>query len=211
MAGTMNEADLVTDLKASLNDAASVFTAATDGDFKRQLAAAALAFGAKRPRTMVGTITLVADQPQYDAPADFQGFKSSLWGISPARKFAPWEKTWTGRLPDVRLVETSSNPVTRKLELMPGPSGFQISALGAEFRFYYYAAHSVNASAALTTIQPGDRQLLILRAQVEALRELAVRNVTKPIVMREAMTSQARNGTASYLYEKLLSEFREAA
>ena len=44
MPGTMIEADLVLDLKASLQDAASVFFAGPDADFRRHLGVAALDF-----------------------------------------------------------------------------------------------------------------------------------------------------------------------
>jgi hypothetical protein len=212
MAGTMSEADLALDLKASLQDAASVFTAAASGDFKRHLACAALAFAFKRPRTLVGTVTLVADQPDYAAPAGFHAFGSSLWGIAPRAKVQPWDKCYPGRLPNLKVIETANDPaVVRKLYLDPPPTSAQISALGSEFRFYYYGNHVISADAAKTTIAAGDRGLLLLRAQAEAMRELAARNIAKPVIMREGMGSQARNGTPSYLYEKLMEEFGMAA
>lgn len=211
MAGSMSETDLALDLKASLQDSASVFSGAADSDFKRHLAAAAIAFSYKRPRTLVGAVTLVADQAQYDAPAGCHCYGSSLWGIAPRRRAQPWEKTWTGRMPMVRLVETANDPsLVRKLQLDPPPSAQQIAVLGADFRFYYYGAHVISTDAAKTTIVPGDRQLLILRAQAEAMRELAVRMVTKPVIMRDTMSSVSRNGTPAALYEKLLEEFMGA-
>jgi hypothetical protein len=205
----MSEADLADDLKASIQDAAKVFTAAGDADFKRHLATAALDFGRKRRRTLVGSITLVGDEAEYPAPADFLAFKSHLWGITPIARAKPWDKTWPGRLPDVRYVEKSDG--TKKLALEPPPITSQISALGSEFRFYYYAAHSVNATAASTTILPGDRGLLLLRAQAEAMKEMAMRNLMKPVMVREGMSSSPKNGTPSYLYEKFMTEFAEAA
>lgn len=207
MAGTMSESDLVADFKASLNDAANVFTAASDADFKRHLAAAALAFCSKRPRTLVGTLTLIAEQAQYDAPAGLHAPKSHLWGIAPRMKAQPWEKTWTGRLPDLRVVE-GATPAARKLQLDPPPTAHQIAVLGAEFRFYYFATHTIAADAANTSIAAGDRGLLILRAQAEAMRELAQRNVQRPVVVRDGFGSQTRNGTPGHLYEKFLEEFR---
>ena len=51
------------------------------------------------------------------------------------------------------------------------------------------------------------RSLLLLRAQAEACRELALRNVSKPVTMRDAVGSQPRNGTPSALYQMLLTEF----
>lgn len=211
MSGTMAEADLILDLKASLQDAATVFTGAGGSDFKRHLTTAALAMSDKRPRTVVGSVTLVADQPQYDVPAGFHRFGSPLWGIAPRAKVQPWEKGYPGRLPNARVIESSADPVTRKLYLDPPPTAAQISALGAEFRFYYYAAHAINADAAKTTVQAGDRGLLLLRAQAEALRELAVRMITKPVVIRDGMASVSRNGTPGGLYAALMDEFLAAA
>ncbi len=211
MPGTMSEADLAADLKASLQDSASVFTAAADADFKRHLAVAALALGEKRPRTLVGTLALVADQADYDAPALFLAYKSHLWGIAPRAAPKPWEKGYPGRLPNVRTVETSANPVTRKLSLDPPPIESHITVLGSEFKFYYQAGHVINAEAAQTTVAASDRGLLLLRAQAEAMREMAMRNIQKPVVVREGFSSQPRNGTPSFLYEAFLKEWREAA
>lgn len=210
MPGTMSEADLAADLKVSLRDAGETFTAADNADFKRHLAAAAQAFGEKRPRTLLGSITLVAEQALYDAPANLRRIKSHLWGIAPRMRSQPWEKTWTGRLPDLRLVE-GATPSARKLQLNPQPTAHQIAVLGAEFRFWYFANHEIASTAENTSITSDDRGLLILRAQAEAMRELAFRNVQKPVIVREGFGSQTRNGTPSHLYETLLKEFREAA
>jgi hypothetical protein len=202
----MIEGDLVADLCSSLNAAASVFTVNGDGDFKRHLATAALAFCRLRPRTLVASLTLVADQPEYEVPADFVTFKSSLWGIAPLPRSQPWEKSWPGRMPSVRYVETSGG--VKMLYLDPAPSALQISALGAEYRFYFYAAHTIDAAdAGKTTILPAERGLLLLRAQAEAMRELAMRNITKPVQMRDGVSSVTRNGTPAYLYEALIKEF----
>lgn len=206
MPGTMIEADLVADLKVSLRDAAGVFTTASDGDFKRMLGVAALAFGRIRPRTLVGSLTLVADQPEYPVPIDFLAFKSSLWGIAPLARAQPWEKAWPGRLPVARYLETAAD--TPKLYLDPPPSAAQISVLGADYRYYYYAKHKIDVSdAAKTTILPGERGRLILRAQAEAMRELAMRNIMKPVQMRDGVSSVTRNGTPAALYAALLEEF----
>jgi len=207
----MSQDDLVADLKASINDAASSFKAAADADFKRHITVSALALGEKRPRTLFSTLTLVAEQPAYPAPALFCAFKSHLWGIAPRSSPQPWEKGWPGKLPKVKVVETNDDPVTRQLHLDPPPTGAQIGALGTEFRFYFYGGHVVDATAAKTSVAPGDRGLLILRAQAEAMRELAMRNVNKPVMMREGIASQPRNGTPSWLYQELLKEWGQAA
>lgn len=208
MPGTMSRADLVADLKASLSDAAAVFTAANDADFKRHLDTAALDFTRVRPRTLLGSITLTAEESEYALPADLHAFKSSLWGIVPRVRTQPWEKTWPGRLPQARVAEVAG---ARRLVLAPAPTAQQISVLGAEFRFYYFARHAIGEQAADTTVQPGDRGLLLLRAQAEALRELAVRNAKKPVALRDGVSQAPRNGTPAALFQALLDEFEQAA
>lgn len=203
MSGTLAQADLVYDLKASLHDAVSVFAAAGDEDFERMLDAAALDMGRVRPRTLLGTLTLVADQDNYAAPADFLSYKSALWGIG---RIQPWEKHYPGRLPDVRQAVNGS---TRELHLLPAPTANQITVLGSAFRFYYFAGHVIGAAAADTTILAGDRGLLILRAQAEAMKEMAVRNSGKPVSMRDGISNMSRNGTPSYLYERLMADFEK--
>lgn len=207
MPSTMSQADLVADLKASLQDAANVFTAAADADFIRHLTAAALDMRRKRPRTLLGTITLVADQDAYAAPADFAAFKSDLWGIG-ARKYQPWEVNHPGRLPDV---SASGDAGAQTLYLSPAPTSFQIGVLGAAYKFYYYAAHSISATAASTTILPADRGLLLLRAQAEAMKEMSMRNIGKPVTMRDGMSQGPRNGTPSALFIELMKLFEGGA
>lgn len=178
----MSQADLVADLKASLHDAASVFTAATDGDFKRLLDAAALDMGSFRPRTILGSVILVAGQSDYAAPAGFAMFKSSLWGIAPIAAPRPWERGYPGKLPDAFESELAG---VRQISLTLPPTAEQIAQLGNQYLFYYFAAHVVDAVAANTTIKIADRGLLLLRAQAEAMRELAMRNIGKPVTVRD--------------------------
>lgn len=202
----MSQADLVADLKASLQDAAKLFVAASDADFIRHLVAAALDMARKRPRTLLGTLTLVADQDAYDAPADFVSFKSDLWGIG-ARRYQPWETNYPGRLPDVSVVGDVGAQV---IYLSPAPTAFQIGVLGSAYKFYYYAAHSISATAASTTIKAADRGLLLLRAQAEAMKEMAMRNIGKPVSMRDGLSQGPRNGTPSFLFETLMQQFEGA-
>lgn len=207
MPGTLSRDDLVADLKDSLQDAANVFTAANDADFVRHLDAAALFMGRLRPRTMLGTLTLVADQFNYAAPADFLSYKSNLWNIG-ARSVHPWEKNYPGRLPDVVAAVNGS---TRELHFLPAPTAQQISLLGSSFKFYYFAAHAIGDTAAATTLHAGDRSLLLLAAQAEAMKELSMRNLGKPVQMRDGLTNGPRNGTPAHLFEVLLRLLEESA
>ncbi|MBZ0104651.1 MAG: hypothetical protein K8H84_03380 [Sulfuricella denitrificans] len=208
MSGTMSQADLVADLKSSLHDSASVFTAETDGDFKRMLDASALDLTRFRPRTLLGTLLLQADQAEYAAPDDFVMYKSSLWGIAPIAAPKPWERNYPGRLPDAFETEVGG---ARMISLSVPPTAAQIATLGNQFLFYYFAAHAVDADAAKTTVKAADRSLLLLRAQAEAMRELAMRNIGKPVSVRDGMSGQPRNGTPSHLYTALMEEYERRA
>lgn len=209
MPGTMSEADLLADLKAALNDAAAVFTADNDADFKRHLANAALDFGRVRRRTLVGTLTLVADQHNYAAPDDMLGPKFPIWGVEDRRLSKPYDRDYPGRLPRMQLVEDAT--AGRELHLDPAPTSAQIGRFGATYRYYYYAGHRIGASAAATTIHALDRDLLLLRAAAEAMRELALRNSKKPVQLRDGLNSAPRNSTPSALAEWLLKEFERRA
>lgn len=202
----MSQADLVADHKAGLMDSADTFTAALDADFIRHLNNAALALSMRRPRTLLGTLALVADQTGYAAPADFHSFKASLWGSATTK---PWDKNWAGRLPNVAAVEVSGE---MEIHLDPAPTTAQISLLGSAYKFYYFAKHSISTTAASTTVRTGDRGLLLLRAQAEAMKEMALRNIKKPVQMRDGLASAPRNGTPAALFQALMDQFeREAA
>jgi len=206
MPGTMSRVDLLADYKASLQDASKVFTAANDTDFNRHLDVAALAMGRVRPRTLLGTLTLVADQFNYAAPADFLMYKSALWGVITAR-VSPWEKHYYGKLPNVSV---AVNGAVREMHLLPAPTALQITLLGAGFKFYYFAGHTIDTIAANTTILAVDRWVLLLRAQAEAMKEMAMRNIGKPVQMRDGISGGTRNGTPAYLYEQLMKMFEGA-
>jgi len=209
MAGTMSQADLVADLKAMLKDAAEKFTAASDADFKRHLDIAALDMDRVRPRRLNGELTLTADQPNYTAPADLLHIGYPLWGAAEKAARQPWDGNWPGRLPRITIIE---NGGTRELWLDPPPTAAQITDLGATYPFTYFAAHVVDANAANTTIRPGDRALLLIRAAAEALQELAHHSVVKPVQLGNAgVGSMPKNGTPGALAEKLLELFEGMA
>jgi len=204
----MSQANLVTDLKASLNDAAAVFSSPADLDFIRHLDHAALDFGRVRPRVRSATVTLVADQDSYTAPADAIDEHSLQWGRNQKRDLKPWDSQFPGALPRLDII---GDPGARMLVLNPSPSLRQINLLGATCPFRYFAAHSIDAVAANTTIRPEDRALLLLRAAAESMKELAMRGVKKPVSLRDGMHASAKNGTPASLHDQLMREFEALA
>ena len=205
MAGSMSSADLVSDLKRSLHDAASVFNAADDADFLRLLGLAAVAMQSKGPRTLLGTVTLTADEQQYPlALANFAQYKTHAWA---GRPVLPWDPCYPGALPRVSAAQEGAQWA---LVFDPAPSGKHIAAYGSTFRFWYFAAHAIGATAAETTLALPDRSLLLLRAQAEAMRELSMRNINKPVQVRDGFSGTPRNSTPAALYVALLEEWERA-
>jgi len=206
MSGSMSLADLVADLKVSLHDAANVFTAASDADFSRLLAVSAQDFGRHRPLLLSGSVTLIAGTASYDAPTDLAAFSRETWSVG--RTPQPWEATYPGALPRVSVI---GKPGARKLAFSPAPTDLQLTVLGSAFGFIYLAIHVIDSDATKTTVPPEDRGLLILRAQAEAMREMAMRNTGKPVTRVESgFSGIPRNGTPSHLFTVLMDEFKGA-
>lgn len=203
MPGTMSRADLRADLLASLQDAKAPFTDPVAQD--RLLNAAALDLGRVRPRVLRGQVVLAAFEWLYQAPVDMTGFKLATWGQGHGG-LQPWEKGWPGQLPVARFD-------AGMLMLSPPPTPGQIALLGADYEFLYYARHLIEDDAATTTIKPEDRGLLLLRAQAEACRELALRGVTKPVSLGPSgvgSVASASNGTPAALHQAFMAEFERA-
>lgn len=211
MANTMSMADLVASLKASLHDAAAVFVGAgatIDAEFERFLLQALPDMQLKRPATRLGTVTIEANFPRVAVGAlntGFSAFKTFLWGDG--LTIRPWEPAYPGPLPRVSATFAEQQ---WWLNFYPAPSAKQISAHGSKFDFWYYAEHAIGTLPADTTINQQDRGLLILRAQVEAMRELAIRNAGKPVQLRDGISGTPRNSTPAALAELLMRTFTEA-
>lgn len=209
MPGTMSLEDLTADLKASLHDTAGVFDSDGDATLKRFLAQALPDFVYKRPVTQLGSVTLVAGTPSYSLAAypTFAALKTYLWGDDRAMP-RPWEATYPGALP--RVCAERDAAAAWFLSLTPAPSALHLAALGASFSFWFYGQHVLGLDAVDTTVAAADRGLLLQRAQVEAMRELMVRNSAKPVQLRDGLSGTPRNSTPAALFELLLRHFREA-
>lgn len=205
--GAMQLSTLIEDLKASLGDAAAQFRAPVDGDFARLLGIAALDMQAKRPITKPASVQLMPLQARYLlGVADFAALKTHLWA-DPSLTPKPWAPDYPGNVP---RVAAQWDGTAWWLEFSPAPTMRQIAVWGSEFNFWYFAAQVLSDAVGGTTLGEADRGLLLLRAQAEAMRELAMRNVVKTQQMRDGYSGTPRNGTPAALFETLLREFREA-
>lgn len=208
--------DLLPDYRASLNDAAAVFgggsettnpadiSAAIDANLTRHLriAARALSADGKRPLLKSTVLTVVADQATYSpAPEDMIVPRTALWSSNGRPQ---WEQP-PPPVPAVYALDSGS------VDLSPAPTAEQIRFYGAQFRYTYLAGHAITDDASTSTLTDADRNLLILRAQVEAMREMAFRNIHKPVSMRNAGGgSMPSNMSPSALFEVLMNEYKAA-
>ena len=205
---SMGLSDLVEDLRGMLMTAGDKFDA--EGlAFARHLQTAALDLGRFRRRTLAASLTLIADQEAYAAPANFVQYKITTWGDRARSQRQPWDKNFPGSPPRVTVVETAQNGL--ELHLWPVPSAGQISDLGASFPFFYYAGHVLNETPALTTVRPADRHLLLIRAVAAALQELAHRGSTQPVKLGDGFGAMAKNGTPASLASDALELFERMA
>ncbi len=205
MPGSMSAADVVDDLKRSLGDAGNAFSAGADADWLRLLAVALVAMQGKRPRTLLGTLTLVQDEPSVAVTQpDFVQYKTNVWGTRPPQ---PWSPCYPGPVPRVQAVNNGTGWL---LVFDPAPSYKHLAVYGSTFKFWYFGAHSLGATAELTTVPAADRPLLLLRAQAEAMRELSMRNINKPVSLRDGFSGTPRNSTPAALYAALLEEWDRA-
>lgn len=203
----MSQASLVTDLQASLMDCAAMFTMAGNGDAIRQLNAAADDLPRFAPEFVQGTLTLVDCQSLYAAPADLKSTDRLLWGEE-LRNMNPWDHGYIRRLPRLSTVTQGG---VKYVQLSPAPNSIMIAQLGSSADFTYRQLFAISTTAADTTVPVYRRSLLLLRAQAEAMKELANRGVAKPVQLRDGVTQGPRNGSPAALFQTFMDECQRQA
>jgi len=199
---SMTRTALKTDLQRILGDAAQKF-AADAGAFDRHLDLAALALARKTRRTLSTKLSLIAGLAEYPAPADIIDVKFSPWSDG-GRQLKPWQGK-LGPYPRPSLIESGG---TLTILLSPAPTPGQVAVLGSDYPLFYYAAYQITDVAGETNIAPQYRDLLLIRATVQALLELANMGIAKPVVLGSAgVGSMPKNGTPAALAESWLAIF----
>lgn len=200
---SMIRPSLKADLQAILGDSASKFSADANA-FDRHLDIAALALARRTARTLLTKLTVSADVSEYPAPADLVDVKFSAWGESFRQNRKPWEAK-LGRLPRASLVYVDG---VSNIHLSPAPTAAQIAQIGSDYPLFYYGAYTIGATESETNIPAKYRDLLLIRATVQALMELANSGSTKPIALgSQGVGSMPKNGTPAALAESWLKIF----
>ena len=201
----MKRSQLLSTYTASLLDSQRAF-AEVKGDYGRHIEVGLSELARHRPRHVWAELDLLPWQRTYDCPPDLISVFATHYGRDEKAQRQPWDADYPSvQLPDVRLYHRRDG--TRCLQVQPAPSYALMSQLGAVCTYEYTAAHIITEE--VCTLTEVDVQLVILRAQAEAMRELAMRNSTTPVNVRDGLTNSPQNGTPSYLYTLLMNEFYE--
>lgn len=198
----MTRPGLAKSLEQSLLDSASIF----NGEFGHLLDVAVEDYSRRRPRVLAAKITLEAGRIIYQAPADIRSLGVSYWGTAQRNGMQPWEQGFPARLPRARLIHSESG---RQLLFDFPPTDGHICTCGAEYQYTYNAVHVLGDDGSETTIPTHDRSLLLLRASAEAMREMAMRNVKKPVSTQDVVGGQTRSGTPGALFEIFFKAYNE--
>lgn len=202
----MKRSELLLLFKGSMNNSNRLFK--NDGSsYERHFDIALADLNLWRPLIIYDSLSVIAGQSYYECPKDLNKPISCFYGRGHKARGYPWDDDYVGQLPEIRVVFNKDR--SRSLQLMPPPSSRQIQVLGSECSYTYSADHFLNEEG--SSLTSNEENLLILRAQAEAMREAAISNVTEPQTMREGLTSTPKNGTPAYLYSELLSEFKRRA
>ena len=197
----MNRPDLLKAYSDSLLDSQRAFKAE---DFERHMDTALRDLTQFRPRRMLAELNAMPMQREYECPADLIEVLATHYGRAEKAQRQPWDAGYpTQRLPEVTVQYRADG--SRYLQVFPAPSYQLLAQIGTVVGYEYSAGHVVTDS--YSSLTPVLVHLAILRAQAEAMRELAMRNSSMPTQVKDSLTNTPANGTPSYLYQLLMDEF----
>ena len=195
--------EIISKFTESLLDSKRAFN---ESDLIRHVDIALKALSEVRPLHKITLIELFAGRSMYGCPEDLIKIYKCQYGVNLKNSQKPWDDSYVGSLPRWHIF---NNKDQRILYADPAPNALQIAMIGAHCELIYCAAHVLTESTcSLSTDEVG---LLILRAQAEAMREIAIKNTTQAYQLREGISSTPQNGTPAYLYKTLMQEFNARA
>ena len=197
----MNRPNLLKAYSESLLDSQRAFKAE---DFERHMDTALRELAQFRPRRVLAELNSMPMQREYECPADLIEVLATHYGRAEKAQRQPWDAGYpTQRLPEVTVQYRADG--SRYLQVFPAPSYQLLAQIGTVVGYEYSAGHVVTDS--YSSLTPVLVHLAILRAQAEAMRELAMRNSSMPTQVKDSLTNTPANGTPSYLYQLLMDEF----
>jgi len=200
----MSKTDLSTDLRGMLGKSAGSFDIEGRSDLDRLLNTAALALSRDKPQNLSDSLSLVAGQSDYDAPALIIKAVYSDWGKTALKERMPWEKGFPKTFPTLNTIKTATG---KKIRLTPAPTAAQVVDFGSDYAYYYTASYKIGSKAIDTTVDESDRDLLLLRAVIAAMQDLAASHASVPVSLGKGVVSMAKTGTPAVLAASLLAQY----
>lgn len=158
-----------------------------------------------RPHMCAQLVTLSAGQERYLLNDNAVAFHSASW-VARWLGIAPWDRA--GVVMPSAVIRHSEH--SRALELLPAPTSPFLAMVGRLHTLHYYAQHTVGEQPEQTSVAREDRALVILRAQAEAMKEIALANSGKPGTFKGGDASMPRNSTPAAVYRELMAEFERS-
>lgn len=195
-------------LANTLTDARLIF--GEDGSPEQQtalyahLATAVTDYNRVRPRIVGFDLQLVAGQRDYPAPAGALRFHLCEL-VAANDQLDPYDPRHVDHVPMPVLIRNADG--ARVWRFSPVPSQRLVNVFGSVYRYTAVVTHRLADTASETTFWAEDLPQLVMRAQVESLRALAVRNAHKPFTTRDPSQSQTRNGTPAALAQMVMADW----
>lgn len=194
----MNVSDLTTQLQKALKDSAELLEG-----IELQIIQVALAdFSRYRPQTKIATLSLMTNQLLYKAPVGLIRIRNVLYGQSQRAK-QPWEPGYPRNLPRLSVVEDETD--SKWIQLSHFPADSVLMSCGREFSYTYCACRKITNDAINIDVQ--DEPLLLLRCMAEAVKYIAIHQLSKTVSVRNSIGGEAKNGTPAAVHEQLMSQF----
>lgn len=200
----LNRESVRTKLAASLLDAVDIFgddAAAQAPHLDRHIDVAVAEFNRVAPLLIGDQLQLTQDESNYAAPAGAIRFHGSEI-VDRQNALPPWDEFRVPEVPTPSIVRVAG---VKCWNFRPAPSGYIVARIGVAYPYTYVSAHVLGADEEAeddTTIEEAHEPLLIMRAQVESLKDLAIRNAHKPVALRDPTYSQTKNGTPAALADQ---------
>lgn len=195
--------DILLSYKSSLLDSASVFT---NEHLARHLKTAIFEYSKRKPLIKNGSIDLIPNIKTYSAPNDLFEIFETLWAKNEKLTKNPWDFNYPRNLPRLNAFQRNNG---YELVLNRAVTESEIQMFGKAFEFSYKAFHILGNDLNQTTITENAIPIILLRAQAEAAREMAMRNIHKPVSLNTPVGGVPSNGTAMGIYQALIIEFEK--
>ncbi|WP_164491423.1 hypothetical protein [Vibrio mediterranei] len=194
----MNVTDLTTKLQKALKDSAELLEG-----LELQIIEVALAdLSRYRPQIKIATFTLMSNQLLYKAPVGLIRVRNVLYGQSQRAK-QPWETGYPRNLPRLSVIDDDSD--TKWIQLSHFPADSVVMSCGRDFSYTYYACRKIVNETINIDVQ--DEPLLLLRCMAEAVKYIAIHQLSKTVSVRNSIGGEAKNGTPAAVHEQLMTLF----